>query len=83
MKTITYKSKTGRILNRPVIETEDEMYSVNNSDEGFCLACSSTQVGVEPDARRYECESCGEHLVFGFQELLIMGLLKFAVEMEG
>ena len=56
------------------------MYSVNESDEGFCLACGIIQMGVEPDARRYECESCGEQLVFGFQELLLMDLLKFKVE---
>ena len=58
------------------------MYSVNGSDEGFCLGCGSTQLYVEPDARGYSCESCGEQLVFGFQELLIMGLLKFEEEME-
>jgi hypothetical protein len=27
--------------------------------------------GVEPDARRYECEVCGEHGVFGADELLV------------
>ena len=81
MKTTTYRSKAGRTLYCPVIETEDEMYAVNESGEGFCLECSSTQACVEPDARRYLCESCGEHLVFGFQELLLMGLLKFEVEM--
>ena len=70
------------MLYGPVIETEDEMYSVNASDEGFCLGCGSTQACVESDARRYRSESCGEHLVFGFQELLLMGLLKFEVEMD-
>lgn len=80
MKTATYRSRSGRMLLCPVIETEDEMYAVNGSDEGFCLGCGSTQGGVEPDARRYECEGCGEHLVYGFQELLIMGLLKFEEE---
>lgn len=80
MKTMTYRSKAGRMLYCPVIETEDEMYAVNGSDEGFCLGCGNTQAGVEPDARRYRCESCAEHLVFGFQELLLMGLLKFEAE---
>ena len=27
--------------------------------------------GVEPDARRYECECCGEPGVYGAEELLI------------
>ena len=83
MKTATYRSKGDRLLYYPVIETEDEMYAVNSSDEGFCLGCGSTQSGVEPDARRYPCEVCGENLVFGFQELLFMGLLKFALEQRG
>lgn len=82
MKTMTYRNKAGRMLHCPVIESDDEMYEVNDSDEGFCLGCGSTQGCVEPDARRYKCESCDENLVFGFQELLIMGLLKFEEEKE-
>lgn len=39
---------------------------------GFCLACGDDAYGVEPDARRYECESCGEARVYGAQELLLM-----------
>ena len=80
MKTRTHRSKAGEMLYAPVMETEDEMYAVNSSEEGFCLGCGSTQGCVEPDARRDRCESCEEHLVFGFQELLLMGLLMFAWE---
>ena len=39
---------------------------------GICLACGQDQDGCEPDARRYECESCGEKAVFGAEELLFM-----------
>lgn len=38
---------------------------------GFCKACGEEQEGCEPDARNYECESCGELAVFGAQELLM------------
>lgn len=38
---------------------------------GFCLACGAEAEGVEPDARRYECESCGEEAVYGASELLL------------
>lgn len=38
---------------------------------GFCLACGADAEGVEPDARHYECESCGEKAVFGAEELLM------------
>ena len=40
-------------------------------DPGFCLACGNEQGGCEPDARAYECEACGEHAVYGAEELLI------------
>lgn len=39
---------------------------------GFCLACGDEAYNVEPDARRYECESCGESKVYGAEELLMM-----------
>lgn len=37
---------------------------------GFCKACGNEQEGCEPDDRNYECEACGEHQVFGAEELL-------------
>ena len=37
---------------------------------GFCLACGEEQEGCEPDARNYQCESCGEYQVFGAEEIL-------------
>jgi predicted RNA-binding Zn-ribbon protein involved in translation (DUF1610 family) len=39
---------------------------------GFCLACGAEAHGVEPDARKYLCENCGERRVFGAEELLMM-----------
>jgi hypothetical protein len=38
---------------------------------GFCLACGNEQEGCEPDAREYECEACGEHEVYGAEELMM------------
>ena len=38
---------------------------------GFCVKCGADAEGVEPDARKYECESCGEPGVYGAEELLI------------
>tara|TARA_R100000306_G_C4376099_1_gene142026 strand:+ start:2724 stop:2909 length:186 start_codon:yes stop_codon:yes gene_type:complete len=40
---------------------------------GFCLSCGDEAYGVEPDARKYECESCGDFQVHGAEEILIMG----------
>lgn len=38
---------------------------------GFCTWCGAEAEGVEPDARKYPCESCGEPGVYGAEELLI------------
>jgi predicted RNA-binding Zn-ribbon protein involved in translation (DUF1610 family) len=38
---------------------------------GFCIACGEEADNVEPDARNYECDYCGEHQVYGAEELLI------------
>ena len=38
---------------------------------GFCNACGAEADGVEPDARNYDCESCGEPQVFGAEELML------------
>lgn len=40
-------------------------------DPGFCVACGLEVHGVEPDARRYQCEACGEAKVYGAAELLM------------
>lgn len=49
---------------------EREMNSLDNP--GFCVACGAEAGTCEPDARRYLCEECGEHQVYGAQELLFM-----------
>ncbi len=39
---------------------------------GICIICGEDQDDCEPDARRYECESCGKPGVYGDEELLLM-----------
>ena len=39
---------------------------------GFCMACGEEQAGVEPDATKYKCESCGKKEVYGAEEGLLM-----------
>ena len=49
------------------------MEAVESGDcVGFCLGCGADAYGVEPDARKYECEECGAEKVYGAEELLIM-----------
>lgn len=51
---------------------EQIMEAVEEDDNiGFCTACGEQAYGVEPDARNYECESCGAKKVFGAEELLL------------
>ena len=39
---------------------------------GICGACGQEAYGVEPDARKYPCESCGENRVHGAEEWLLL-----------
>ena len=45
--------------------------AAENEEEyiGFCIACGAEAYDVEPDARRYECDSCGKEKVYGAQEI--------------
>lgn len=54
--------------------TLEEIMAAVQADDclGFCLACGEEASGVEPDARGYECESCGAHRVYGAEECLLM-----------
>lgn len=59
---------------RPSLTQEKILAAVEADDNlGFCKECGAEAQGVEPDARNYECESCGEEQVFGAEELLIEG----------
>jgi len=55
------------------ITTERIIEAIEEDDNiGFCTACGEDKYGVEPDARKYECESCGKNEVYGAEELLII-----------
>ena len=61
----------------PSVTIERVLEAVERSHQlldnpGFCIQCGEDAEGVEPDARRYECEACGEPGVYGAEELLIM-----------
>lgn len=61
-----HKSITEKRIEKAV---KRAMFGLDNP--GFCVACGHEQDGCEPDARNYECESCGERKVFGAEELLM------------
>jgi len=53
------------------ITLDQILNAVQDDYIGICIACGNEQEGVEPDARKYECESCGERKVYGAEELLM------------
>lgn len=57
--------------------TEGEFLDAMEDNSGWCLACGEDVYGVEPDARKYKCQACGAHEVYGASELLIMGEIWF------
>lgn len=57
-------------MDRVLAAAEDSMFGMGNI--GFCVRCGHEQDGCEPDARRYECEECGERAVFGASEIVLM-----------
>lgn len=54
--------------------TLDQIIAAVEADDcrGFCLACGAEAHSVEPDARKYLCETCGAPRVFGAEQLLLM-----------
>jgi hypothetical protein len=56
-----------------VMISEKRILAAIEADEntGFCKACGAEAYNVEPDARNYRCESCGQMEVYGAEEMLI------------
>lgn len=60
-----------KVNGRLVVDASD----VRDGTMGVCLGCGEEAYGVEPDARGYVCESCGEPKVYGLEEAVIMGVV--------
>lgn len=70
---LPYTTRSGETLLKPSFKSLERSIKADSND-GFCLACGAWQGAVEPDARKYSCESCGAKKVYGAEELLTMGL---------
>jgi DNA-directed RNA polymerase subunit RPC12/RpoP len=70
------KKVPGKILTAcmPIFNEEFERLTFEGTS-GFCLNCGHQADGIEPDARKYECETCGKERLYGLEELLLMGLV--------
>jgi hypothetical protein len=60
-----------RLTDEFILEAAERSLTTLNSP-GLCLVCGNEQEGCEPDARNYECESCGAEQVFGAEELVLV-----------
>jgi hypothetical protein len=48
------------------------MSAVEQDDNlGFCSECGAEHYQIEPDARNYPCDECGNRAVFGAEQYLI------------
>ena len=56
--------------------TLEELQEADQDMNGFCIFCGEEAYNVEPDARKYTCESCNQNGVYGAQELVLMGNVK-------
>lgn len=65
---------------KPIQVSEAEYADLTENYGGLCIECGDQAYGVEPDARRYRCESCGANAVYGVEELLIRGVIQFSGE---
>jgi len=67
------QSAVAPVSSKPKVALDQVIQAVAQDDNlGFCLACGAEVFGVEPDARKVECEVCGAAKVYGAEELLIM-----------
>jgi hypothetical protein len=66
------ESPHNRVYVRRDMVTVEQVLAAVEADEqtGFCTECGDETGPVEPDARGYCCESCGEFAVYGAEELL-------------
>ena len=79
MKSI-FNTDTGQFTR--VEMTRREYQDLGNDYGGICVACGdATEGGIEPDARRYACESCDKRAVYGIEELMLRGRVQITPDL--
>ena len=54
----------------------ERLEQASNLMHGFCLACGAEAEACEPDARKYACVRCKLNLVYGAEEIALMGYVR-------
>lgn len=57
--------------------TEAEYFCLDEQYVGLCILCGAERDCCEPDMRAEACECCERRGVYGVQELLLRGLVRF------
>ena len=55
---------------------------INADDEciGFCVDCGCDSEGCEPDLCRGKCPSCGQHQLYGIQQIMLNDWVEILVD---
>jgi hypothetical protein len=75
-RSIITKGKKIMAKKKSLTFTIEQIEQADADYGGFCIKCGAEADGVEPDARNYPCDACGENQVFGAGEIAIMGLVR-------
>jgi len=63
---------SNEIMERLYDEFGTDLSGIDECDAGICYNCGTIQEdGVEPDAREYFCDACGEYEVHGIEDAVI------------
>lgn len=65
-----YTSKLSKVAVLRSVERAEH----TQEHSGFCTACGHEQEHCSPDAQQWQCESCGQHAVYG-NELVLDALM--------
>jgi hypothetical protein len=57
------------------LDSEEEIYQLEDENFGMCLQCGEDHYNCEPDAAGYHCDSCDSNKVFGLMHLAFAGRL--------
>ena len=67
-----FRIRGGDIFDSPITRNQVVALVERDDNLGLCVNCGDETSGIEPDARRYKCDACGEFTLYGAEEVLLM-----------
>ena len=68
---------TNKTYYRPVLQAGESPFMGDMDITGFCLGCGNDCLGIEPDATKRRCDNCGEFLVYGIEQLVMLDIVRY------